>query len=180
MCVTALCHARLGAPPTGPPSFGSCAICRAKEDGKTEPNSRSQVTSKKLRTVVKIYKEQVVWTTGVLFFCHNSWRLCKFANLWPFIFLRHLFLWFLSFGSLDRRTFTIHCEGASKEQSLDQFLKSNKASPQISGFLASISFHIFILPVLERTRAFLHVAALGSCRHQLLRSECLRHRSGSS
>lgn len=130
MCVTALCHARLGAPPTGPPSFGSCAICRAKEDGKTEPNSRSQVTSKKLRTVVKIYKEQVVWTTGVLFFCHNSWRLCKFANLWPFIFLRHLFLWFLSFGSLDRRTFTIHCEGASKEQSLDQFLKSNKASPR--------------------------------------------------
>ena len=148
------------APPTGPPSFGSCAICRAKEDGKTEPNSRSQVTSKKLRTVVKIYKEQVVWTTGVLFFCHNSWRLCKFANLWPFIFLRHLFLWFLSFGSLDRRTFTIHCEGASKEQSLDQFLKSNKASPQISGFLASISFHIFILPVLERTRAFLYVVAL--------------------
>lgn len=34
-------------------------------------------------------------------------------------------------------------------------------SSRISGFLASISFHIFILPVLERIRAFFYVAALG-------------------
>lgn len=33
--------------------------------------------------------------------------------------------------AVPKRTFTIHCEGASKEQSLDQFLKSNKAQKWI-------------------------------------------------
>ena len=67
LCVTALCHARLGAPPTVPLSFGSCAICRAEEDRKGGAKLKISSNIKQLKAVVKIYKEQVVWTKGALF-----------------------------------------------------------------------------------------------------------------